>query len=205
MFSGSATFSRIARLRGNSSITYDNDESLHPDICADISDYALYLGPSKPDVIWASPPCQGFSVAAFGKNWGGGFRAYEPKSESAKLSIRCLRTTLEIIRFLNPKLYFIENPMGMMRKMPEMQAIRRVEVSYCQYGDTRMKPTDIFTNSHWIGRPKCKNGSICHVSAPRGSKTLGSTQGLKGAYLRGKLPDQLCVEIIEACEKELIK
>ena len=78
-----------------------------------------------------------------------------------------------------------------MRKfMPENN---RQTVTYCQYGDTRMKPTDLWINFNWIGK-RCKNGDKCHVSAPRGSKT--GTQGLKGAKERSVIPPKLCIEIL---------
>lgn len=80
-----------------------------------------------------------------------------------------------------------------------MQEFDRKTVSYCQYGDSRMKPTDIWTNStKWIPRKMCKNGDPCHISAPRGSKT--GTQGIKGAYNRSKIPEQLCDEILLSCK-----
>lgn len=71
----------------------------------------------------------------------------------------------------------------------------RHTITYCQYGDKRMKPTDIWTNSEtWQPRPMCKKGDICHELAPRGSKT--GTQGLKGEYNRSKIPEELCREIL---------
>ena len=83
-----------------------------------------------------------------------------------------------------------------------MKGICRATVTYCQYGDTRMKPTDIWTNhldsplfsKGWKPRPICKNGDNCHVSAPRGSQT--GTQGLKDNYERSKVPYELCKEIL---------
>ena len=44
----------------------------------------------------------------------------------------------------------------------------------------------------------CKNGNLCHISAPRGSKT--GTQGLKGNMERSVVPRDLCLEIIKLCE-----
>ena len=95
--------------------------------------------------------------------------------------------------------FFIENPRGMMRKMPWMQEFNRQTVWYCTYMDERAKPTDIWTNSKtWIPRPICHNGNknCHHQPAPRGSKT--GTQGRKGHYERGKIPDQLCIEVIKS-------
>jgi hypothetical protein len=151
-----------------------------------------------PDIIWASPPCTGFSVAAIGKNWVKG-KEFEPKTDSARLGIALLEVTLELIEYyqsINPDLiWYIENPRGKMRKCPKLANFTRHTITYCQYGDKRMKPTDIWTNNEdWIPRPMCKNGDSCHVSAPRGSQT--GTQGLKGNYERSKIPYELCKEVL---------
>jgi len=167
----------------------------------DILKFDVTKVPFKPDIIWASPPCTGFSVAALGHHWTGGKGAYIPKTDTAKLGILLAKKTIEIIKHFDPEFYFIENPRGVLRKMPFMQDMKRHTVTYCQYGDTRMKPTDIWTNSDlWIPRPMCKNGSPCHVAAPRGSKT--GTQGLKGNFERSKIPEELCLEVLKSCIKK---
>ena len=74
----------------------------------------------------------------------------------------------------------------------------RNTVTYCQYGDTRMKPTDIWSNTQWVSKPICKNGAPCHVRAPRGAKT--GTQGLDGAIERSRIPKQFCEAIVKVCE-----
>jgi hypothetical protein len=103
--------------------------------------------------------------------------------------------TLDIIHRIKPKYWFIENPRGVLRKLPIMDGYTRKTVTYCQYGDNRMKPTDIWTNCDlWKPRPMCKNGDNCHESAPRGSKT--GTQGIKGARDRSVIPIELAVEIL---------
>lgn len=105
-----------------------------------------------------------------------------------------MEKTLSIIKDINPKWWFIENPRGKLRKLPLVQGLHRVTVTYCQYGDSRMKPTDIWTNAvWWKPRPMCKNGDSCHASAPRGSRT--GTQGIAGSRDRSKIPSELFVEI----------
>ena len=131
-------------------------------------------------------------------------RNYTPKTKDAVWALRIIRKTLCIIdhyRKINPDVVFIiENPRGMLRKMPEMKSYSFYlkTVWYCQYGDTRAKPTDIWTNAPWIPRPVCKNGNpdCHHERAPRGSRT--GTQGLKNAHERSKIPEQLCEEILRS-------
>ena len=78
----------------------------------------------------------------------------------------------------------------------------RHTVWYCQYGDDRAKPTDIWTNNKlWVPKKEChnyRNGvKHCHhESAPRGSKT--GTQGKKGSYERSKIPEKLCAEVLKS-------
>lgn len=151
----------------------------------------------EPDFIWASPPCTAFSVASIGRHWGGGWRVYEPKTDTARLGLALAVKTREIIEWFPNATFAIENPRGVLRKMPVFQIFRRETITFCQYGERRMKPTDIWTNLNtWTPRLMCKNGAPCHDAAPRGAKT--GTQGLKGAYERGALPIELCGEIADA-------
>lgn len=197
LFSGTKSFSKVAGAIGHSVFTVDNDPELFPDWCGDIRDFVADM---PVEMVWASPPCQGFSVAVIGRNWN---RDYTPKTESAKLSMELAKYTLLLIKSVRPKYWFIENPRGMLRKMPWMDEFLREQggvrhtVSYCQYGDTRQKPTDIWTNCLvWKPKPICKPGSPCHEAAPRGSRT--GTQGMKGAKERGAIPTDLFKEIFES-------
>ena len=198
LFAGSRSIGKVADRLAFDVYSSDIEQFGGIDYVVDILDFDITKIPFKPDIIWASCPCTAFSVAAIGKNWTKVGDDYIPKNPRAEFGLKLVQKTLEIIEQLKPTYFFIENPRGMLRKMPIMQGIPRQSVTYCQYGDTRMKPTDIWTNStKWIPRPMCKNGDPCHVAAPRGSKT--GTQGLKGSYERSKIPEDLCYEILKSC------
>lgn len=202
LFAGSRSIGKVAEKMGMEVLSTDLYEYEKISYVGDILDFDYSKVPFIPDVIWASPPCTTFSVASLGHHWTGGKGAYIPKTDACLQGIAIIKKTLEIIEHYNPKLYFIENPRGVMRKMDFMQDLPRHTVTYCQYGDNRMKPTDIWTNSKtWKPKPMCKNGDPCHVSAPRGSRT--GTQGLKGNFERSIIPEELCKEIMTVCEKEI--
>lgn len=198
LFAGSRSIGKVADRLAFDVYSSDIEQFGGIDYVIDIMEFDVTKIPFVPDIIWASCPCTAFSVAAIGKNWTKDGDNYLPKNPRAEFGLKLVQKTLEIIEHFNPTYFFIENPRGMLRKMPIMADLPRQGVTYCQYGDTRMKPTDIWTNStKWIPRPMCKNGDPCHVAAPRGSKT--GTQGLKGAYERSKIPEELCFEILKSC------
>lgn len=204
LFAGTRSFSKVAASLGHTTFTTDYEIIDGQDLVADIRELNVTSFPYQPDILWASPPCEGFSVAAIGKNWTGGHRAYIPKSESARRSIELVQHTMRLINDFCPKWWFVENPRGLLRKLdlivpPPGDNLYHHTITYCQYGDTRMKPTDIWTNAPWFKpRPMCKNGDTCHVAAPRGSRT--GTQGIKGYKNRSRIPPALFEDIFNQYE-----
>jgi len=204
-FSGSGRMAQAFRERGYLAVTVDNTH--HPengfidhynyDVLEITREDIICVCSGEPDVLWFGTPCTGFSVASIGTHRGGGFRQYEPKTETAKLGIALAKKCLEIISWFPNAIWAIENPRGVLRKMPFMPNDKRRTITFCQFGDDRMKPTDIWTNlESWVTPPPCKNGGICHVRAPRGAKT--GTQGLKGAYDRAVYPYAFCESFAQA-------
>jgi hypothetical protein len=215
MFAGTRSIGKAFEAAGHEVYSVEWDEK-HADIdwYADIGKItaADIIGRfGKPDVIWASPDCTSYSIAAISHH-----RTREPdgnlapKSEYAKFCDEVNENMLRLIRELDPKYYFIENPRGGMRKMSWIQGLPRYTLTYCQYyrrsdypeltdeevvNMRRMKPTDIWTNHpNPQFKPMCKNGMPCHVAAPRGAKT--GTQGLKGSVERSKIPQELCEHVV---------
>ena len=192
-FAGTKSISKEVERQGGKSFTIEINPDQNPSLCKDIREVTREDIPDeymKPLIAWFSVPCTQFSVASVGTHWKDGV----PPEEGVELLMHAFR----LINILQPKYWFIENPRGMMRKLTMMQVLPRQTVTYCQYGDNRMKPTDIWTNCYdWIPRPMCSNGDSCHESAPRGSPT--GTQGLRGNTERSVIPSQLCKEIVLAC------
>jgi hypothetical protein len=202
LFAGSRSFGRIAQTMNFEVFSTDINNFEKIDYVVDILNFDLKKIPFIPDIIWASPPCTCFSVASIGKHWQ---KNGQPKSDNAINAIEIVKKTIFIIDYFikknNQLIYFVENPRGKLRKLKYVNFFEKgYTITYCQYGDKRMKPTDIWTNSKtWKPKPICKNGDNCHISAPRGSKT--GTQGLKNSFERSKIPEDLCKEILESIKK----
>ena len=214
LFAGTRSIGKAFEAAGHQVFSVEWDKSFENiDLYADIltitaADILEKFG--KPDVIWASPDCSTFSIAAIShhrrKNPVTG--NLDPVSDYAKFCDMVDQHVLQLIKELDPAFYFIENPRGGMRKMTWMQGLPRYTVTYCQYeldkpiSQRRMKPTDIWTNHPDPNfKPMCKNGDPCHEKAPRGSKT--GTQGLKGSKERSVIPRTLCEHIVYICEKHM--
>jgi len=199
LFAGSRSIGSVADSMGFNVFSVDWQKFDKIDLAIDIEELKSSDIPFVPNVVWASPDCTTYTIAAISTHRNG----VEPKSDYAKKCDLVNKHFINLINqwlAMNPEMvFFIENPRGMLRKMPWMQEFQRHTVFYCKYGDDRAKPTDIWTNSkNWIPRPMCHNGNRnCHHQlAPRGSKT--GTQGRKGSYERSIIPNELCEEIIKS-------
>lgn len=209
LFAGTRCVSKAFEKRGHQTFSVEWDKNfenidLYEDVNSLTIDKVKELCGGIPDVVWASPDCTTYSVAAIShhrvKNLNNG--NLDPITNYAKFCDKTNRYLIELINNLNPTYYFIENPRGGLRKMDFMRQLPRYTVTYCKYGDKRMKPTDIWTNHpNPLFKPACKNGDSCHISAPRGSKT--GTQGLKNSVIRSQIPAELCEHIVDICENGL--
>ena len=204
LFAGTRSIGKAFELRGHNVFSVEWDKrfegiDLYADILSVTASQILELF-GKPDVIWASPDCTTYSVAAISKH-----RRKDrdgnltPISEYAKFCDAVNTHLVNLIKELNPTYWFIENPVGGLRKMRFMRDLPRHTVTYCQYGERRQKPTDIWTNHpNPLFKPPCTRGSKCHDAAPRGSNT--GTQALKNAIEKSKIPLDLCNHIVDICE-----
>lgn len=203
LFAGSRSIGKIAEERGHDVFSVDINNFEGIDLVKDILDLTIEDIPFYPDMIWASPPCTYFSVASIGHHWN---EDHTPKTKEAVKGLQILKATINLIFSYKKSKFYIENPVGKMRR--KIKGINRTTITYCSYGDNRMKPTDIWSNNiydifntyGWKPKPQCYQGNTkCqHEAAPRGSKT--GTQGLRNNYERSKIPKELCLEIIKATE-----
>ena len=212
LYAGSRSIGKICDERGHTVFSVDVKPFDGINLVKDIETLQLEDVPFVPDMIWDSRPCTTYSLAGISHH------RHEDTTPKTEFAFKCDAMNIHVFSLikewqkLNPELiWYIENPRAVLRKMWFMQGLNRTTVTYCSYGDTRMKPTDIWSNNiydifnlnGWKPRAICFNGNTkCqHEPAPRGSKT--GTQGLKNNHERSKIPHELCVDIIKATETKL--
>lgn len=172
LFKGTGSVGKVASKKGWDVVSIDIENKFNPSICTDILnwDYKSYEGTFN--FIWASPPCNTFSVLNYSrKDCCRNRETAEPLNENAELGTRILHRTLDIIKWFadkNPKmLWCIENPRGMMRRDSRMIPLYRETTTYASYGDIKYKPTDFWANFKMNLNPvlSSKNYTITRVCA----------------------------------------
>ena len=186
LFSGLGGWSAPFIDAGDEVTRVEIDPRFTAELHADILTLTADDLPGPWDLILASPPCEGFSVMNIGKNW---YRDGTPKTAKAALALSLVTHTLDLIRELDPTFWILENPRDKLRVLPVVAGLERRTVTYCHYGEQRMKPTDLFSD-RWPPAlelaPACRNGDPCHVRAPRGSRT--GTQGFGDYWEKSVVP-----------------
>lgn len=205
-FSGTGSSTKAFADAGDTIISFELDSQFsateNVDVLTLTPEYLLATY-GQPDFIWASPPCTAFSVASIPFHWISGGDNPQPKSELAILNQRLVAQARMLVEAIRPRYGFIiENPRGMLRKLSVVEGLPRQTVSYCQYGDDRMKPTDLWGFvPGWTARPACKAGDPCHTPSPRGDHSSG-TQGRASSKERSMVPEELSMEIRSAIIRE---
>ena len=201
LFAGSRSWGKIADELGYEVFSVDWKQFEGIDLVIDIEQLTENMLPWIPDVVIDGRPCTTYSMAAISHHR---HQDGKPKTDFAP---KCDRMNIKLNNLYKKWncIYYIENPRAMLRKMYFMKGMDRTTVTYCSYGDTRMKPTDIFSNNirdmfnpkGWKPIAMCFNGNTkCHhEAAPRGSRT--GTQGLKNNYERSKVPHKLSFDILK--------
>ena len=179
LFSGSGSFgdaaARAARRLGYrfERLSLDVHAKYRPSVRADILSWR-YLkelpeflrGRGPADVLWmhASPPCNEYSKAKTGL----------PRDLDG--ADKLVRRVLRIMRYLKPRFFTIENPVGLLQHRPCMRRLARFKkvASYCHFGRPFQKHTNIWTNVD-VELPVCVGATRCRAKRETGRHPLAAT------------------------------
>jgi hypothetical protein len=154
------------------------------------------------DIVWASPPCTEYS------------RAKTCGTRDLETADRCVEAVFQVLDYLKPKLFFIENPEGLLATRPIMRAWNCLQrqVSYCRYGMPYRKDTHIWTNVY-LKRPlkMCRRETPCdaqrqhghHLVTAQAGPTHAGTPGSGSAAAVWPVPYKLIQVLMKAAMESM--
>ena len=119
---------------------------------------------------------------------------------SAKMYLDLCVKSIQLIRDLNPVIWFIENPRGRIVEVPEYRKLMQEQnvylhlMTYSSYGSHSTKPTYLLTNSSFVPRSCMPYG--------RGHKSSVLVNNLT-AVQRSSMPEALCMDVANFCKQKL--
>ena len=130
----------------------------NPTFCGDIMDFDYkQFEVGHFDIIWASPECKIFSQLQsthIGENrkW----KSKQDLDDERQKNWKYVLKVLDIIDYLKPKYWFIENPWNSaMKDIPQLKQLKSYRLDYCRFGYPYNKPTRIWTNRTDLQDHKC--------------------------------------------------
>ena len=152
-FSGTAILSKVFQENGWRAQTLDKKKYRFfnsPGYTVDFLkfDYKSEV-PGSYEVLWFGLPCTAWSKASGGYHFD---KNFIPKTQVAWQSIAQLKRCFEIIDFLKPKYYFVENPTSGLFKYLDQTGIFKarsqtlIRFDMASFGGKTQKKTDLITN-----------------------------------------------------------
>ena len=200
LFSGTHSVGKVCKKLDWNTLSLDIDG--RADITMSILDWDYKQYPKDAfDIIWASPPCATFSAlqnSNLGRMRNGEVYTLDVmETEMKTIGDPLVLKALEIIRYFNPKYWFMENPQtGRLKDRPYMKDIPYYDVDYCMYSDWGYrKRTRIWTNKQDWTNLKCDGKGTCgNMMGTKHKANLGNIKGQKCERrldMRYRIPEDL--------------
>jgi site-specific DNA-cytosine methylase len=162
LFKGTGSITKYYKDKDAEVISLDILEKFEPTIISDIMEFDYKQFPvGYFDIIWASPECKVYSsmnIMNIGENQR--YKTKEDLIKKQKEDSKFINKTIEIIEYLKPINYFIENPLNsqIWKYINNSEFINKfIVVDYCYFGTDYKKPTKILTDKELENkRCKCK-------------------------------------------------
>ena len=188
LFCGSKSLKKIADNLGYEYIGVDSNPKCNADVCINILDWnykTFFENRSHPFIIWGSPPCTEYSKFN---------NALPNKIPNIPYANSIVQKTIEIINYLKPVYWMIENPQtGTLKNQVFMNTLNYKDVTYCKYGSSHRKQTRIWNNlTNWIPKTLCLKNDKC-------SNMKHTTISSIPLHQRYAVPQNLLTEIIDLC------
>ena len=179
--------------------TVDIEDRFEPDITADVMDLRPSDFEQEFDVVLASPPCKLFSLAGHHDKWD--HENKEPITDLSRDHYALAHHTRGLVKALSPEYWFLENPMG---RMQWVLGRPTNSVTYCQYGTSYYKRTDLWGSHPPMQYRKCGKDDDCHTHIRTTDEKVAATSAMSDDYAeRSKVPYDLSEDIRDACEQAL--
>ena len=228
LFSGTASFTKgVRRFYTDSTCsTVDWEESdfygVHPSLRTDIRtwNYPDVLRGARIDVLWASPPCTEYS------------KAKTRQARDFESADALVARALEIIAFVNPRVWILENPASgrLPRRFNDIfDSVRGVKevlgergpgweeyrVHYCAYGAPYKKNTSLWSNVDLSDLRQCAGPGVCPTMIHRGRRQWQHTHSVGNgrderqpgkkvkAYEKGSIPEALIDHLVRIVDRRL--
>ena len=136
LFSGTGSVAAVFRRQGYEVTTVDQDPKMKADVQVDILawKYRKMFRPGEFKIVFAAPPCTEYS------------QALTSRPRDMEAADRLVKKTLEVIKYLRPEKWFLENPStGYLKTRGLLKGIAAVKVDYCRFSPWGyQKPTQIW-------------------------------------------------------------
>lgn len=200
LFSGTGSIGKCCKELGWESYSVDIDAEA--DFKGDIMDFDYkQFSKDEFDIVWASPPCTNYSKLQ--DSWIGRMRKgeiYTREIQEREMSHddKWVKRTLEIIKYFDCEMWFIENPAtSRMKEREFMKDLPFYLVDYCMYSDWGYrKSTRIWTNKEgWdakVCNKKCGNmvGTLHKTNLGNSDRFLRANLANVETYVRTSQDDR---------------
>ena len=199
--SGTGSVGRPFREAGWEVVDVDRDRRFGAEVVVDILawDYRAAFPPGERsfDVVWASPDCTQYSVA----------RTTAKTPRDLEGADALVATCIEIMAYLAPRLWFLENPdSGLLKTREGVAGLPYGRVDYCAYGAPYRKRTRVWADATGRAPRRCDRSHLADgVHAKTAQTRCGKVRGERRADDRctldelHALPTALSEEILGLC------